>query len=200
MLVMPRYEEEWKRKIETARDNAAAAATELLKSKLAEAAEKERRRLESESTFSSHITGILFVSQNSDLCHCTAEFPFQGKVWAKCAVVLVCPVVRTPLSASLMKFKGMRHLCCRSHWMMARLTSYYLLGFTHLDHLLTKAYEFDLPSTFVHRWGLEIIICCPIHISSHIPFFFHFSIPIIPHYSPFVPFSFLMNLLRLFFA
>ncbi|KAI0210314.1 Adenylate kinase 9 [Lamellibrachia satsuma] len=46
MLVMPRYEEEWKRKIETARDNAAAAATELLKSKLAEAAEKERRRLE----------------------------------------------------------------------------------------------------------------------------------------------------------
>jgi len=49
ILVKPRYEEEWKKKVETARDEAAAAAIELLKTKLAEAAEKERRRLESRS-------------------------------------------------------------------------------------------------------------------------------------------------------
>ena len=49
ILVKPRFEEEWKKKVETARDEAAAAAIELLKTKLAEAAEKERRRLESRS-------------------------------------------------------------------------------------------------------------------------------------------------------
>ena len=78
MLVMPRYEEEWKRKIETARDNAAAAAIELLKSKLAEAAEKERRRLESKSTFSLYITGILLYHKTV-ICATAVSFLSRAK-------------------------------------------------------------------------------------------------------------------------
>ena len=50
----PLYQEEWRKRIEKARDEAAGAAIELLKGKLAEAAEIERRRLESKTIILEH--------------------------------------------------------------------------------------------------------------------------------------------------
>ena len=57
----PLYEEERRKKIEKARDEAAAAAIELLKGKLAEAAEKERRRLESKDTVLERASSLFFL-------------------------------------------------------------------------------------------------------------------------------------------